>query len=58
MKKKEHANKNTASEIMFFHCACIGLDRNTLDSGINIGVYLLNFGFFSRGYVLIKEGNP
>jgi hypothetical protein len=29
-----------------------------LDSGINIGVRLLSFGFFSRGYVLIKESNP
>ena len=30
----------------------------TLDSGINIGVRLLIFGFFSRGYVLIKDSNP
>ena len=29
----------------------------TLDSGINIGVRLLIFGLFSRGYVLIREGN-
>ena len=29
----------------------------TLDSGINIGVRLLIYGFFSRGYILIKEGN-
>ena len=29
----------------------------TLDSGINIGVRLLFFGLFSRGYVLIREGN-
>ena len=28
-----------------------------LDSGINIGVRLLIFGLFSRGYVLIREGN-
>ena len=26
----------------------------TLDSGINIGVI---FGLFSRGYILIREGN-
>ena len=32
--------------------------EHTLDSGINIGVRLLIFGFFSRGYVLIKESNP
>ena len=30
---------------------------HTLDSGINIGVRLLIFGLFSRGYVLIREGN-
>ena len=30
----------------------------TLHSGINIEVRLLIFGFFSRGYVLIKEGTP
>ena len=30
----------------------------TLDSGINIGVRLLIFGFFSGGYVLIQETNP
>ena len=29
----------------------------TLDSGINIGVRLLIFGLFSRGYILIREGN-
>jgi hypothetical protein len=29
----------------------------TLDSGINIGVSSLIFGLFSRGYVLIREGN-
>ena len=29
----------------------------TLDSGISIGVRLLIFGLFSRGYVLIREGN-
>jgi hypothetical protein len=29
----------------------------TLDSGINIGVRLSIFGLFSRGYVLIREGN-
>ena len=29
----------------------------TLDSGINIGVRLLIFELFSRGYVLIREGN-
>ena len=29
----------------------------TLDSGINIGVRLLIFGLFSRGYFLIREGN-
>ena len=28
----------------------------TLDSGINVGVRLLIFGLFSRGYVLIKGG--
>ena len=28
VKKKEHANKDTASEMMLFHCACIELDRN------------------------------
>ena len=32
--------------------------HHTLDSVINIGVRLLIFGFFSRGYVLIKESNP
>ena len=31
--------------------------RNTLDSGINIGVRLLIFRIISRGYVLIKESN-
>ena len=31
---------------------------HTLDSGINIGLCLLIFGFFSRGYILIKENNP
>ena len=31
--------------------------EHTLDSGINIGVRLLIFGFFSRGYVLIQESN-
>ena len=30
---------------------------HTLDSGINIGVRLLIFGLFSRGYILIREGN-
>ena len=30
---------------------------DTLDSGISIGVRLLIFGLFSRGYVLIREGN-
>ena len=30
----------------------------TLDSGINIGVGLLTYGFFSRGYGLFKESNP
>ena len=30
---------------------------DTLDSGINIGVRLLIFGLFSRGYFLIREGN-
>ena len=30
---------------------------DTLDSGINIGVRLLIFGLFSRGYILIREGN-
>ena len=30
---------------------------STLDSGINIGVRLLIFELFSRGYVLIREGN-
>ena len=29
---------------------------NTLESGINIGVRLLIFEVFSRGYVLIKGG--
>ena len=28
----------------------------TIDSGINVGVRLLIFGFFSSGYVLIKGG--
>ena len=32
--------------------------ETTLDSGINIGVRLLIFGIFSRGYFLIKESNP
>ena len=31
---------------------------HTLDSWINNGVCLLNFGFFSRSYVFIKESNP
>ena len=30
---------------------------HTLDSGINIGVHLLIFGLFSRGYVFTREGN-
>ena len=30
---------------------------SALDSGINIGVRLLIFGLFSRGYILIREGN-
>ena len=34
------------------------LYKCTLDSGINIGVHLLFFGFFSRGYLLTKESNP
>ena len=29
----------------------------TLDSGINIGLRLLIFGIFSRGYFLIRKGN-
>ena len=29
----------------------------TLDSGISIGARLLIFGLFSRGYILIREGN-
>ena len=29
----------------------------TLDSEINIGLLLLIFGLFSRGYFLIREGN-
>ena len=29
VKKKEHANEDTASEIMLFHCACIELDLNS-----------------------------
>ena len=33
------------------------LPTATLDSGINIGVCLLIFGLFSRGYVFIREGN-
>ena len=32
--------------------------NTTLDSGINIGLPLLIFGIFTRGYVLIREGNP
>ena len=39
---------------------CLGyevINLHTLDSGINIGVRLLIFGLFSRGYVLIREGN-
>ena len=31
--------------------------KPTLDSGINIGVRLLIFGLFPRGYILIREGN-
>ena len=30
--------------------------KDTLDSGINVGVRLLIFGIFSSGYVLIKGG--
>ena len=30
----------------------------TPHSGINIGVRLLIFGFFSRSYVLIQESSP
>ena len=28
----------------------------TLGSGMNVALRLLNFGFFSRGYALIKGG--
>ena len=34
------------------------VSKPTLDSGINIGVRLSIFGFFSTGYVLIKDSNP
>ena len=34
-----------------------GCFQGTLHSGINIGVRLLFFRIFSRGYVLIKESN-
>ena len=30
--------------------------KNTIDSGINVGVHILIFGLFSCGYVLIKGG--
>ena len=34
------------------------MTKTTLDSGINIGVRLLFFALFSRGYTfLIREGN-
>lgn len=29
-------------------------EPNTLDSGINIGLRLVIFGIFSRGYILIR----
>ena len=40
-----------------FQCK-FNMNMITLDSGINIGVHLLIFGFFSRGYVPIQESNP
>ena len=39
----------------FFYGCC--RKNPTLDSGINIGVRLLIFWLFSRGYILIREGN-
>ena len=48
---------NLNSKQLRFHGVRLRLDTHTLDSGINIGVCLLIFGLFSRGYFLIKEGN-
>ena len=50
--------KNILTNLNSFEPVQIVLDRPTLDSGINIGVSLLIFGFFSGGYVLIQEINP
>ena len=45
------------TESFYFTLIFIQVAFSTLDSGINIGVRLLFFGLFSRGYFLIREGN-